>query len=104
MTEKKTVVRPSKKAMISLVKSTDRLFILTRDEYDSMDDTTEYRRTDFKQVTKHGDPDNYPNTLGIDGVWISDSIKNYFSSYEDKNFIGFRCECMTGSFVLVTKK
>lgn len=102
--KKPTIVRPSKKAIASFIKKNDCLFLLTRTEFDASEDSTEYRRTDFKQVVKHGDPDSYPNTLGIDGIWISDTVKNYYSNYEDKNFVGFRCDNACGSFVIVTKK
>lgn len=82
--------------------NTDALFINVKTDLDSMTDGIKSCHEGFQKVkeTKH----NTENTLGIDGAWFVGSSRDYFETYSDNEFLGFKVWNSCGSFILAIKK
>lgn len=95
-----------------ITKSTFRSFIYrnrSRLEFKSLssyhggqDAVVENRSASFVVARETTRSFNY--TLGIEGVWIVGGSRDYFSTYEDAEYIGIQCHNSCGSFVVAVRK
>ena len=80
----------------------DKLFIKVTSAFDGMIDGHRYNQNaTFKKV----ETSNYSldNTMGIDGVWLVGSSRDYFDAYDDGQFKGIECDNACRSFIIAVK-
>ena len=86
----------------SFIKNNKELFIKVTSSFDGYTDCIQYnQKATFKKV----ETSNFSidNTLGIDGVWLVGSSRDYFNEYNDGQFKGIKCNNACGSFVIAVK-
>jgi len=84
-------------------KNIDNLFVNIESNFDGMVDCVMPCSNGFAKIQKSKDINN-KNTMGIPGVWFVDSSRNYFLSYENKNFLGFECANSCGNWIIAIEK
>jgi hypothetical protein len=67
-----------------------------------MTDGLEYRNKGFRPATKTCQ--HLEHTLGIYGLWLVGSSRDYFDNYEDENFTGIKYWNSCGSGIIAIKK
>jgi hypothetical protein len=84
-------------------KNSEILFISKDSSFSGMDDCVMPSGVaGFKIATKTDR--NIDNTLGIDGAWIVKGSRDYFSKFENEDFIGFDVYNCCGSFKIAILK
>lgn len=99
----KKITRSTFKSFIN--KNDGKLFIKNRSSFDGMVDCVMPVDGDFTPVTtstRHPNSDKY--TLGINGVWLVGSSRDYFTNFENDEFIGIEVSNCCGDFILAIKK
>lgn len=99
----KKITRSTFKSFIN--KNIGNLFIKNRSSFDGMVDCVmpiEGGFTPATASTRHSNSDKY--TLGINGVWLVGSSRDYFTNFEDDEFIGIEVSNCCGDFILAIKK
>ena len=89
----------------SFIKNNTNLFLNNKSSFDGMVDGVMPSREGFKpavQTTRHENSHKY--NLGIEGVWLVGSSRDWFTHYEDDQFIGIEVTNCCGDFILATKK
>src|SRR3990167_5438531 len=76
------------------------LFILNNSDFDGMTDCVIPCNGLPRRAEANDSPNEYslPNTLGIKGVWLVGSSRDYFKHYEEKMFSGISVSNCCGSF------
>jgi hypothetical protein len=95
------------KATIATVKSfikknANDLFIDINYQFDGMIDGIRYCKDGFSKVEKTNS--NTQNTFGIAGAWFVGSSRDYITSFENENLVGYHICNSCGSFTLATNK
>ena len=80
----------------------ENLFLKVNSSFNGMIDGCETYNGGFEAV--ESTESNYNNTLGINGVWLVGSSRDYFERYEDDFCVGIYAYNCCGSFTLVQKK
>jgi len=91
--ETKKLTRASFKSYIK--KHRDSLFILNESDFDGMTDCVQQlhqapRKASFKDYTEQD--------LGINGIWLVGSSRDYFTAFEDEVFKGIEVSNCCGCF------
>jgi hypothetical protein len=81
----------------SFIKKNSELYVSVQSQFDSMVDGVRPINLPIKQVTKN-------NAIGIDGVWVTDGSKNYFSFAENEIYFGIKVSNCCGTATLWTPK
>lgn len=81
------------------------LYIQVKSAFDGMTDGCETVKGDFIPAVRGTEPINdNPYTLGIKGVWLVGSSRDYFSFFEDSTYVGIRVYNSCGSFIVAVAK
>lgn len=79
-----------------------KLFINVRSKFDGMTDCVESCNGGFTPVEPSTRDAEY--SLGIAGLWLVGSSRDYFTAYEDANFKGIEVYNCCGTQVLAVRK
>ena len=82
--------------------NSENLFVKVSSSFDGMTDCVESVNGTYKKVTINPEKANCSHTLGVSGIWLTNS-KNYFSHYEKDGFVGIEVYNCCGCFVVVTR-
>jgi len=102
-TTTKKITRATFKSFVT--KYAECLLIKNVSNFDGMVDCVMPVQRDFRFATKstrHQNADKY--TLGINGVWLVGSSRDYFTAYEDDNFKGIEVSNCCGDFIVAICK
>ena len=100
MFEGKKITKATFKSFIK--KHQDKLMIKVSSKFDGMIDGCERLNGGF---TKALPADRvFDNNLGIQGVWLVQGSRDYFSAYSDDNFVGIRVYNCCGDFTIAIPK
>ena len=84
-------------------KNRDQLYIRNRASFDGMCDGLEWNKNpQFKPVEHDGEFAEH--TLGLKGIWLVGSSRDYFSAYDDDNFTGIKVSNCCGYFEVGVRK
>lgn len=83
-------------------KNKEMLFISVESRFDGMSDMVEQRKGGFKIATF--DAGNNDSTLGINGAWLVGSSRDWFTAYENEDFVGINVYNCCGSFTIAILK
>ena len=85
----------------SFVKNNEsKLYLNIRSDFDGMIDGMRYLNDGFKPAEKDSDPDHH--NLGIRGLWLVCSSRDYFRPYDDGKFKGIEISnCCQHSFLAI---
>ena len=72
------------------------LFFMPESSFDGMTDSVEFTKSAPRKVTYTPEYSQY--TLGISGVWLVGSSRDYFQPFEDQLFKGISVSNSCGSF------
>ena len=89
----------------SFIKNNKNLFLNNKSSFDGMVDGVMPIHDGFKPAvltTRHENSFKY--NLGIEGVWLVGSSRDWFRHYEDDQFIGIEVTNCCGDFILAIKK
>ena len=82
-------------------KNRENLLVRVSSDFDGMQDCVVANRdAKFKPAVACG---NENNTLGISGVWLVGSSRDYFTEFEVPGYKGFRVSNCCGSFAVAIK-
>jgi len=99
----KKVNRITKATFKSYVKKhKENLFINVTSKFDPMHDSCMQQYNGFIKATH--DCKMIENSLGVNGIYLVEDSKNYFSFYEDDFFTGIKVYNCCGSFIIGVKK
>lgn len=85
-------------------KNEGNLYIKIESDFDVMQDMIDYSHdAQLRKLEKDIDAENN-NNLGYKGVWLVGGSKNWFESYEDKSYVGYKYSNCCGSALVVIKK
>lgn len=88
-------------------KNKNNLFIRVDSKFDGMTDAVEMQENrNFRPVTQDSDLSEHQQkyTLGINGLWLVGSSRDYFEQYQDEQFTGIECSNACGNWVVAVKK
>ena len=78
------------------------LFLNVKSSFDGMQDCCESRNDGFLRVVRE---EGYiSNTLGLRGLWVVGSSRDYLSKYEDSRFIGIEYSNSCGRGIVAVEK
>lgn len=83
-------------------KNAENLYIKLESKFNGMTDGIDFVKDCFTKTESTSS--NIKNTLGINGAWFVGSSNDYFTSFENNNFIGVEIYNCCGSFILAIKK
>jgi hypothetical protein len=84
-------------------KNQGNLYVKVQSSFNGMIDGVEH--ADNPQFKPQRETDlSESNTLGIDGVWLVNGGRDYFSAYDDESFTGISVYNACGSFTVAIKK
>lgn len=90
------------KSFINREMKAQRLYIKSLSEFDSMDDSiASIKGSEWHKATPST---NLEYRLGINGAWFVGNSRDFFETYEDDNFIGYKVLNCCGSFLLAFKR
>ena len=78
------------------------LYVKQESKFDGMVDCVMPTADNFKKVDAINEDNK--NTLGIAGFWLVGSSRDYFSTYEDDNFIGWQVNNCCGASIVAMKR
>ncbi|MDD2475838.1 MAG: hypothetical protein PHI32_08000 [Dysgonamonadaceae bacterium] len=96
----KKITRATFKSFIR--KAGDNLLIKVVSEFNGMVDGVEQVEDSFDKATKTDS--NVKNTLGFVGIWLVGSSRDYFTHFEDNNYIGIEYSNCCGSGIIAVEK
>jgi len=100
MTTKK-ITKTTLKSFVA--KNRGNLLLLVSQRFDGMvDGVRGTGETVFTPVTATAF--DYATTLGVDGLWLVGGSRNYFSAFENDEFVGFSVVNCCGKATLVVAK
>ena len=100
MFENKKITKATFKSFVK--KNRDNLLVMVKGSFDGMIDGFSYNRDAGFQAAR--DTNMIENTLGIAGVWLVNGGNDYFSAYEDENYVGIKLyNCCTSMIVAIEK-
>ncbi len=104
ITAEKRITRATFKSFIN--KHRGNLFIDEHTRFDGMVDCVTPVKNGFRKATvsEPGKCYLYENDLGIKGIWLVGSSRDYFTYYEDEIFTGIHCSNCCGSFTVTIIK
>lgn len=80
-------------------KNSDRLFVKTKSDFDSMTDCVTTVNGVWSKLKKD-DFRSKENTLGWHGVWLVGHSRDYFREYKDEEMVGYEVTNCCGRFVI----
>jgi hypothetical protein len=80
-------------------KNEGKLYINVKSTFDGSCDSVMPRGGGFKPTQ----PSDMSNSLGVKGVWVVGSSRNYLSTYQSENFTGIEVDNCCGSFIVAIK-
>lgn len=83
-------------------KASDNLLLKKLSEFDGMEDGVRPVKDEFCKAVKT--EDNIKNTLGYIGIWLVGSSRDYFSHFENDNYVGIKYYNCCGSGIIAIKK
>ena len=94
-------MKATKHTFNKLIKSNN-LFIKVKSSFNGMIDGVEFYNDGFTKA----EPTTHcvKNTYGIDGAWLVNGGRDYFTHYETDTMVGLEVYNACGSFILATKK
>ena len=96
----------TKKITLATLKSfinKNEVYIKMESSFDGMSDMIEYDKN-AKYMPAQKTDNNVKNTLGLNGLWLVGSSRNYFRYFEDENFYGIDVTNCCGSSLIAVKK
>jgi hypothetical protein len=78
------------------------VYVKTKSDFDGMVDGVRPVKDDFTMVMSYV-PEN-EHTLGMAGVWLVGSSRDYFTAYSDEQFEGIEVHNCCGNFIVATRK
>jgi len=69
-----------------------------------MIDCVESVNDNFTKLNVSGYDEKNKSSLGLDKVWFVNGSRDYFSKYEDSNFIGYEVYNSCGSYIVAVPK
>lgn len=99
------ITRATFKSFVAKQVKQDNLYINKLSSFDGMVDCVMPIKSDFKKAdatTRHENSLKY--NLGIEGIWLVGSSRDYFTAYQDDNFEGFEVSNCCGTFIVAAKK
>lgn len=101
MNTQKKITKATFKSFIK--KHQGNLYIRNRASFDGMCDGLEWNKGAHFKPVQH-DERFEEHTLGIKGVWLVGSSRDYFKAYEDESFTGIEVSNCCGYFEVGIKK
>jgi hypothetical protein len=83
-------------------KNENQLFLKIKSKFNGMVDGVDEVEDTFRQVQVDKKSKNI-STLGIQGIFVDNNSKNYFTKFENNNFEGIEFDNCCGRFILATK-
>ena len=100
MTTSTKITKATFKSFIK--KNMKELYVMKESNFDGMYDCVMLEKTKFMPVEITDKLNQY--NYGVNSVWIVGGSNNYFSQYEDDNFIGLSYSNCCGSGIIAIKK
>jgi hypothetical protein len=86
-------------------KNENNLFVKVESTFDGMVDCVMPTKDNFKKVAvKTIENQRDEHTLGVTGLYLVGSSRDYFTAYEDEKYIGFEVYNCCGSSIIATLK
>lgn len=86
-----------------LKKNEGKIFVKKDSDFDGMTDCVQHNN-DAKFAPAYFTDRNFDNTLGVVGVWLVGSSRDYFKHYEDDKFVGIKYYNCCGSGIVAVMK
>ena len=99
-TIEKKLTRASFKSFVN--KNRENLYFRMNSRFDGMTDCIQ--TAEKKEFVKTVEADENKYNLGVNGVWLVGSGRDYFSEFDNEEYTGFFVSNCCGSFILATKK
>lgn len=84
-------------------RNSDNLFVKNLSDFDGMTDCVEFEKNPTWKKSRFIDASNYYRT-GIEGIYTVGNSRDYFTKYEDGEYIGIKIYNCCGSAILAIKK
>ena len=99
----KKITRATFKSFVK--KNRNNLLINCKSRFDGMTDCVEHSRdSKFEEVKDTELKFQNDYNLGVNGIWLVGSSRDYFTAYEDEFFVGISVSNCCGSFVIAIRK
>jgi len=98
----KKITRATIKSFILREMKNKNLYVKVKSSFDGMTDCVQDVKDEFRKVEKIDFDDKY--TLGIIGLWLVGSSRDYFTEWSDDNFIGYKIYNSCGTSILAMKR
>ena len=96
------ITRATIKSFIKREAKNGNLYVKQKSTFDGMVDCVMPTADNFKKVDAINEDNK--NTLGIAGLWLVGSSRDYFSTYEDNDFIGWQVYNCCGASIVAMKR
>ena len=99
----KKITRSTIKSFVVRELKNDNLYVSVKSSFDGMTDCVQRVEDNFAkaQSANYGTPDN---TLGVQGIWLVGSSRDYFQPYSDDSYVGYKVFNACGSFLVAMKR
>ncbi|TSD02697.1 MAG: hypothetical protein Athens071426_412 [Parcubacteria group bacterium Athens0714_26] len=85
------------------IKDNDNIYLKVKSSFDGGIDCIAYEQNaEFKKAVLS--EEHKKNTLGIQGLWLVLSSRDYFTPYEDETFKGLEISNSCGNSIIAVKK
>jgi len=98
-----TTKKITKATFKSFIRKNPDLYIKVKSKFDCMTDCVQPENNGFTKAEPAYNV-SMEHNFGIQGVWLVGSSDDYFTHYEDDNFVGIDVYNCTGHFILATPK
>lgn len=99
----KKITRATFKSFIKRERENNNLYIKVKSSFSGMTDMVEEVKDNFEKVEdKYNEKKKYD--LGIHGIWLVGSSRDWFEKFADDKFIGYEVSNCCGSFIVAMKR